>query len=149
MNQNGADYKYIPATSVNSGAGTEVLPDIYCHTIQIVNICFVQDPETKSFVLIDAGMPKSADKIIAVTEERFGKNSRPKAIILTHGHFDHVGGLVDLVKHWNVPVYAHKLELPFLTGKRVIPSRIRVWRAGWLLKRLPCFLMSPLTLEAV
>ncbi|GAA0340563.1 MBL fold metallo-hydrolase [Oceanobacillus oncorhynchi subsp. oncorhynchi] len=144
MNQNGADYKYIPATSVNSGAGTEVLPDIYCHTIQIVNICFVQDPETKSFVLIDAGMPKSADKIIAVTEERFGKNSRPKAIILTHGHFDHVGGLVDLVKHWNVPVYAHKLELPFLTGKKSYPEPDPSVEGGLVAKASSMFPNEPI-----
>ncbi|MFD1415092.1 MBL fold metallo-hydrolase [Oceanobacillus jeddahense] len=118
----GDDYKYIPATSVNSGSGIEVLPDIYCYTIQIVNICFVKEQGTDNFILIDAGMPQSADKIIAITEERFGKNSRPKAIILTHGHFDHVGAAVDLVKHWNIPVYAHKLELPYLTGKQNYPE---------------------------
>ncbi|MDM8100739.1 MULTISPECIES: MBL fold metallo-hydrolase [Oceanobacillus] len=147
MDQNlsyGADYKYIPATSVNSGAGTEVLSDIYCHTIQIVNICFVQDPETKSFVLIDAGMPKSADKIMAVTEERFGKNSRPKAIILTHGHFDHVGGLVNLVKHWNVPVYAHKLELPFLTGKKSYPEPDPSVEGGLVAKASSMFPNEPI-----
>ncbi|MDY0395290.1 MBL fold metallo-hydrolase [Virgibacillus halophilus] len=38
--------------------------------------------------------------------------------MLTHGHFDHVGGLVDLVKEWEVPVYAHSLEFPYLTGKK-------------------------------
>lgn len=46
-------------------------------------------------------MPESAGEIIAVAEECFGVNSRPKAIVLTHGHFDHVGAVVDLVKHWN------------------------------------------------
>jgi glyoxylase-like metal-dependent hydrolase (beta-lactamase superfamily II) len=65
----------------------EVLPDLYCHTIQIVNICLVGDPDKKEFVLVDAGMPKTADDIIDVTEKRFGANSRPQAIILTHGHF--------------------------------------------------------------
>lgn len=113
----GSDYKYIPATSIRSGLSMEVIPDIYCHTIQIVNICLVGNPDTQDFVLVDAGMPKSANEIISVTEERFGVNSRPKAIILTHGHFDHVGAIIELVKHWNVPVYAHELELPFLTGK--------------------------------
>lgn len=37
----GSDYKYIPTTSVNSGLGIEVLPDIYCQTIQIVNVVYV------------------------------------------------------------------------------------------------------------
>ncbi|MCS1390546.1 MBL fold metallo-hydrolase, partial [Lysinibacillus boronitolerans] len=34
----GEDYKFIPATSVGSGVGIELLPDLYQYTIQIVNI---------------------------------------------------------------------------------------------------------------
>ncbi|GIO24065.1 MBL fold metallo-hydrolase [Oceanobacillus sp. J11TS1] len=145
-NSYGEDYKYIPATSVNSGYGVEVLPDIYCHTVQIVNICFVGNPETNDFVLIDAGMPKSADKIIAVTEDRFGKNSRPKAIILTHGHFDHVGAAVDLVEHWKIPVYAHKLELPFLTGQKSYPEPDPGVEGGAVAKMSPMFPNEPIDL---
>ena len=118
----GNDYKYIPATSIASGVSTEVLPALFCHTVQIVNICLVGNSKGDEFVLIDAGMPKSADEIISVTEERFGTNSRPKAIILTHGHFDHVGAVIELIKHWDVPVYAHPLEMPFLTGQKSYPD---------------------------
>ena len=118
----GDDYKYIPATSVGSGIGTEILPDIYCHTIQIVNICLVGKPNSEDFVLVDAGMPYSSEEIISVVEERYGVNKKPKAIILTHGHFDHVGSIIELVNKWNVPVYAHELELPFLTGKESYPK---------------------------
>lgn len=118
----GSDYKFIPATSVGSRVGVSVLPDLYCYTIQIANLCLVGNPETEDFVLIDAGMPDSADEIIAVTEERFGSNSRPKAIILTHGHFDHVGAIIELIEQWDVPVYAHEKEMPFLTGKKDYPE---------------------------
>ena len=42
----------------------------------------------------------------------YGKGARPATIILTHGHFDHVGALEQLAEHWNVPIYAHSLEAP-------------------------------------
>lgn len=142
----GSDYKFIPATSIGSGLGIEVLPDVYCYTIQIVNICLVGNPETKNFVLIDAGMPESANEIISVTEERFGANSRPKAIILTHGHFDHVGAIIDLVKHWDVPVYAHELELPFLTGKMSYPEPDPTVEGGLVAKMSPLFPNEPINL---
>ncbi|GAB2574111.1 MBL fold metallo-hydrolase [Gracilibacillus alcaliphilus] len=141
----GDDYKYIPAVSINSGVGVEVLPDLYCHTIQIVNICLVGKPET-DFVLVDAGMPKSADKIITVTEDRFGANSRPKAIILTHGHFDHVGAIVELIDYWEVPVYAHRLELPFLTGKMSYPESDPSVEGGLIAKMSSMFPNEPVDL---
>src|SRR5699024_9666254 len=118
----GSDYKYLPATSVFSGSGIEVLPDLYHYTIQIANIHMVGDSNADEFVLIDAGMPMSAEAILKAIEERFGANSRPKAIILTHAHFDHVGAIIELVERWDVPVYAHELELPYLTGKESYPT---------------------------
>ena len=61
------------------------------------------------------------DTITKTAEERFGKGSRPAAIILTHGHFDHVGVLEDLVALWDVPVYAHARERPYLDGSAAYP----------------------------
>ncbi|WCN36762.1 MBL fold metallo-hydrolase [Aneurinibacillus uraniidurans] len=142
----GSDYKFIPATSIRSGMGIEVLSDLFCHTIQIVNICLVGNTETDDFVLVDAGMPESANEIISVTEERFGANSRPKAIILTHGHFDHVGGIIELIKQWNVPVYAHQLEMPFLTGKKSYPSPDPTVEGGMVAKMSPLFPNEPIDL---
>ncbi|MCM3584309.1 MBL fold metallo-hydrolase [Mesobacillus maritimus] len=142
----GSDYKYIPATSISSGMGIEVLPDIYSHTIQIVNICLVGNPESGEFVLVDAGMPESADEIIAVTEERFGKDAKPKAILLTHGHFDHVGAIVELIKYWNIPVYAHQLELPYLTGQKSYPTPDSTVEGGMIAKMSPMFPNEPVQL---
>jgi glyoxylase-like metal-dependent hydrolase (beta-lactamase superfamily II) len=141
----GDDYKYIPVTSVSSGVGIELLPDLYCHTIQIVNILLV-GASKEDFVLIDAGMPGSANKIISATENRFGPNSRPKAIILTHGHFDHVGAIIELVKHWDVPVYAHELELPYLTGKQSYPQPDSSVEGGMVAKMSPMFPNEPINL---
>jgi glyoxylase-like metal-dependent hydrolase (beta-lactamase superfamily II) len=75
----------------------------------------------KGWVLVDTGLKGSAGKIIAMAEDLFGPGTRPAAIVLTHGHGDHAGGLEELLKIWNVPVYAHALELPYLTGLSSYP----------------------------
>lgn len=145
--QYGDDYKYIPATSRKSGEGSELLRDIYFQTIQIVNIAFIGDPDGKDFVLVDAGMPESANEIISITEDRFGKNVRPNAIILTHGHFDHVGAIIELIRHWKVPVFAHEKELPFLTGQQSYPKPDASVEGGMVAKMSPLFPNEPVNLE--
>lgn len=141
----GSDYKYVPATSILSGSGIEVLPDLYQFTVQIVNIHLVGNPEkNEPFILVDAGMPKSAHMIISTVEERFGKGSRPDAIILTHGHFDHVGALLELVDKWDIPVYAHPLELPYLTGKKNYPEPDWSVEGGLVAKISPMFPNEPI-----
>ncbi|SFG49797.1 Glyoxylase, beta-lactamase superfamily II [Halobacillus alkaliphilus] len=115
--------RFIPVTSVASGIDQPVAADIHCLPIQVVNVCFVGDlNKPKDWVLIDAGMPKSADDIISAAEDLYGEQAAPKAIILTHGHFDHVGAVEKLVEYWGVPVYAHELEMPYLSGKKDYPE---------------------------
>lgn len=137
--QYGEDYHYIPVTSLLSMSGQIIVPDIYCYTIQVVNIVFIGDPFKDDWVLIDAGMPKSAKVIIEEAERRFGKNSKPKFILLTHGHFDHVGAIIELVELWGVPVYAHSLEIPYLTGQQHYPEPDPSVGGGLVAKMSPIF----------
>lgn len=143
----GEDYTYLPVTSIQSGIEQEVLPDLSCCTIQISNICMIGRPDEKNWVLVDAGMPRSADVIIAAAEQRFGQ-SRPKAIVLTHGHFDHVGAIIELIEHWRIPVYAHELELPFLTGKSQYPPPDPSVNGGLVAKMSAFFPNEPINLGA-
>ena len=142
----GEDYKFIPASSINNGIGKEVLPDLYCYTVQIVNVILAGDPASDDFVLIDAGMPQSADSIIRAVEDRFGAGSKPKAIILTHGHFDHVGAIIELIQQWNVPVYAHEMELPFLQGEKSYPEPDTTVEGGMVAKMSKFFPIEPIQL---
>ena len=86
-----------------------------------VNFYMVQNEEDDSWVLVDAGLKWSACRIRKMAETIFGSDSKPTGIILTHGHFDHVGSVATLAEEWDVPVYAHFLEIPYLTGKSSYP----------------------------
>lgn len=131
---------FLPMTSIGNGVGIEVLPDIYCYTDQIVNLVLIGNPnESEEFVLIDTGMPKSALEIRDMVEDRFGEGAMPKAIVLTHGHFDHVGSVAELLEEWNIPVYAHELELPYLTGQCDYPPGDPNVASGLVAKLSPMF----------
>lgn len=96
-----------------------VISDIaYMRTV-IANICFVGDPIQGNWMLVDTGIAKCTDPIQRYAETRFGRP--PILILLTHGHFDHVGNVIELAEYWDVPIYAHEKELPFLTGKQDYP----------------------------
>jgi glyoxylase-like metal-dependent hydrolase (beta-lactamase superfamily II) len=85
----------------------------------MVNVYAVSG-DNGSWVLIDAGLPFTAGRILSWAKRHFG-DQRPSAILLTHGHFDHVGGLKTLARKWDVPVYAHPLEIPYITGQSKYP----------------------------
>src|SRR4030081_2530966 len=97
-----------------------IATDVGWLPISFVNVYFIGRPGGK-WVLVDAGLPKCGPDILEAAEARFGAGSRPEAIILTHGHADRVGSALTLAKTWNVPIYAHSLEIPFLTAKSPYP----------------------------
>ena len=54
--------------------------------------------------VFDPGM-SSQDGVNELMEFMAGNGITPDAILLTHGHFDHVWGVGALLQHFNVPVY--------------------------------------------
>lgn len=88
---------------------------------RFVNVYFVETGTPGEWVLIDTGLPGSHKEIIAAADELFYPGAHPEAILLTHGHLDHMGSAKELAQHWGVPVVAHPLELPYLTAKALHP----------------------------
>lgn len=71
--------------------------------------------------LVDAGMPFMAKAIKKFIRQL---NAGPlKRILLTHGHSDHVGSVKAIVAEYEVPVYAHRVEIPYLEGEQLYPKR--------------------------
>jgi len=105
------------------GKLTIVGSDIAYQRLAIVNTILYGRPGAgdRCWILIDAGIPGMASRIRSAAADRFGADARPAAIILTHGHFDHVGSLKSLAEAWEVPIYAHELELPYLDGRSAYP----------------------------
>lgn len=111
--------------TADSSTAFAIADGVYALKILFVNAYFVHATENQngSWVLVDAGLPKTHGRILRAAAEIFGKDRKPAAIVLTHGHFDHAGAALELAKHWNAPIYAHRLEMPFLTGKSDYPPQ--------------------------
>jgi glyoxylase-like metal-dependent hydrolase (beta-lactamase superfamily II) len=99
---------------------TRIAPDLGWLPVSFANVYFIGRPGSK-WILLDAGLPGWAPEIFHAAEARFGGGSRPEAIVLTHGHLDHAGSALALANMWDVPIYVHQLEVPFLTGKSFYP----------------------------
>lgn len=125
----------------DEGTLHEVAADVVYRRIAIVNVCLIGTP--RSFVLVDAGLPLTAALIEAACEDRFGSGARPDAILMTHGHFDHVGALETLAAEWDVPVYAHELERPYLDGSAAYPPGDSSVDSGLMAKLAPLYPTKP------
>jgi glyoxylase-like metal-dependent hydrolase (beta-lactamase superfamily II) len=104
----------------------------------IANVVFVGEPGAADWILVDAGVHGYSDNISEAAKERF-RAAQPKAIVLTHGHFDHIGSLEGLLEQWDVPVYAHEKELPYLTGQADYPEPDPTVGGGLLSRISPLF----------
>lgn len=69
------------------------------------NCYVICDEDTMEAVVLDPG--GDSDYLISQIDKI---GAKVKYILLTHGHVDHVGGVVDLKKKYNVPFYIHKSD---------------------------------------
>src|SRR5690625_4394310 len=116
----------------------------YLRTL-ISNVFFIGAPgaRDREWTLVDAGLPGLTGRIERLARELYG-DSRPNAILLTHAHFDHVGGLPQLASKWQAPVYAHRLETPYLTGRASYPMPDASVGGGLLARLSPLYPRGPI-----
>ncbi|PPF77534.1 MBL fold metallo-hydrolase [Subtercola sp. Z020] len=77
---------------------------------------FVVLREGRDLTLIDAGYPADASAVVAGIEQIGHRWEDVRAVLVTHAHVDHVGGLPALLGRGEVPVFAHSRELPNVHG---------------------------------
>lgn len=102
-----------------SSGPRQVADDVFFLRTLVANLYLIR--EGASWVLVDAGVHGFGDTIRHAAREVIGSDAPPAAVVLTHGHFDHVGSLDALLESWDVPIYAHTLEKPYLTGASPYP----------------------------
>lgn len=92
------------------------------------NCWFLQNPEDGAMLIVDPAA--SPEKIFSQITKMGGT---PKAILLTHGHYDHMLAADEIRDRYQIPVYAHEKEQEVLKDAH---------------KNLSALWSSPYTMEA-
>ena len=80
-----------------------------CYT----NCYLCMNTETKEGFIVDPG-----DDELKISANVSHIEMKPVAILLTHGHFDHIGAVEKLKKRYDIPVYASEVEDRLLLDNR-------------------------------
>ncbi|UJW31595.1 MBL fold metallo-hydrolase [Saccharothrix sp. AJ9571] len=93
-----------------------VAPGIHCVTESHVNFYLVE--EEGGLLLVDAGLPTSWRVLVAALRELGRRPQDIAALVLTHGHFDHLGIAERVRAELGAPVYIHDNDVPLTRHPR-------------------------------
>lgn len=85
---------------------THVVEGVHLLTHAYVN-CYLVEDDT-GVTLVDAGLPSMWSMVNEALEELGRSPADVRALVLTHGHFDHVGFASRAQREWSLPVLVHR-----------------------------------------
>ncbi|MCU1634540.1 MAG: fold metallo-hydrolase [Micrococcaceae bacterium] len=124
---------------------TDIAPGIHYLEHARTNVYLIEDDD--GVLLVDTGLPRSTGLLLEGLSRIHRSIGDVRAIMLTHGHFDHVGTARYLRSRYGIPVYCHpddayiaahpysyeRERSPFLYPlryPRAIPGLLRMTAAG-------------------
>ena len=85
------------------------------------NCYIVYKEDRKEAVIIDPG-----DEPEEIGRKITEYGVVPQAILLTHGHFDHIGAAEPLKRKYDIPVYAYEAEREILTTEKNLGNMVGI-----------------------
>ena len=115
----------------------QVAPGIHRYADGLVSWYVVEDGP---LTLIDCGWPRSWPRIVAALGELGRRPGDVAAIVLTHGHADHLGAAEDARRATGATVHVHRPEQPRVEGRlpggsslAMVPALLpQLWRPAAL-----------------
>lgn len=95
----------------------EVAPGV--HHARAKHVSWVLVTDGADVTLVDSGYPGDRHRVIASLEAIGRSPADLGAILLTHGHPDHIGSAEYLRRTYDVPVHAHEREVANATGDQI------------------------------
>ena len=112
---------------------------IYPITLGFDHCYLIQD---KGTIMIDGGSPKELKEFTKAIEEISIKPEDIKLMIITHGHWDHIGSAKEIKELTGAKIAMHEQEKEWLEkGLKPLPPGITIW--GSILKGMMSMFVTP------
>ncbi|NPV68939.1 MAG: MBL fold metallo-hydrolase [Anaerolineae bacterium] len=100
-----------------------LLPGVYAFSGLLVGrVYLIEGPD--GLTIIDAGMALAADRVLRQLAAAGHAPGEVRRILITHAHFDHIGGLPRLKAFTGAEVIASTIEQPYVEGRAALPAPV-------------------------
>ncbi len=96
----------------------EVLKNIHLVEETTANVYIIALGD--KLLIVDAGLPGMEKRVLKYIDDHGLRDVEEKLIVITHAHYDHVGGLRRLKEELGARVACHRDEAPYVRGEKYI-----------------------------